>query len=165
MKLTTSLIAGAAVLAGGGLFAGQAFAAPTTPLPAATTSATAAPSGTTRELGQAGVIWFYTAISSEQRNCLADANVQRPEGKLTAEQRSQLNSQVKSALASCEITVRDRVADRERLGFAWASLTSTQQHCLADTALTRPVGKLTAAERTAVRQSKLDAAKACGVGV
>lgn len=165
MKLTTSLIAGAAVLSGGGLFASQAFAAPTTPLPAATVTATAAASGTTRTLGQAGVIWFYTAISSEQRDCLADANLQRPEGKLTAEQRKQLNGQVKTALSNCKITVRGKAVNRERLGFAWASLTSEQQHCLADTALTRPVGVLTAAERTAVRQSKLDAAKACGIGV
>lgn len=165
MKLTTSLIAGAAVLAGGGLFASQAFAAPTIPLPAATTAATATASTTTRTLGQAGVIWFYTAISSAQRDCLADANLQRPEGKLTAEQRKQLNSQVKTALSNCKITVRGKAVNRERLGFAWASLSSEQQRCLADTALTRPVGVLTAAERTAVRQSKLDAAKACGVGV
>lgn len=165
MKLTTSLIAGAAVLSGGGLFASQAFAAPTTPLPAATVTATAAASGTTRTLGQAGVVWFYTAISSEQRDCLADANLQRPEGKLTAEQRKQLNGQVKTALSNCKITVRGKAVNRERLGFAWASLTSEQQHCLADTALTRPVGVLTATERTAVRQSKLDAAKACGIGV
>ena len=165
MKLTTSIIAGAAVLAGGGLFASQAIAAPTTPLPVATTAATASASDTTRTLGQAGVIWFYTAISSEQRDCLADANLQRPEGKLTADQRKQLSSQVKTAWANCKITVRGKAAERERLGFAWASLTSEQQHCLADTALTRPVGVLTTAESDAVRQSKLDAAKACGVGV
>ena len=165
MKLTTSSIAGAAGQRGGGLFASQAIAAPTTPLPVATTAATASASDTTRTLGQAGVIWFYTAISSEQRDCLADANLQRPEGKLTADQRKQLSSQVKTALANCKITVRGKAAERERLGFAWASLTSEQQHCLADTALTRPVGVLTTAESDAVRQSKLDAAKACGVGV
>jgi hypothetical protein len=165
MNLTTSLVAGAAVLATGGLFAGQAMAAPVTPLPAATTAATASASGTTRNLGQAGVIWFFTAITDEQRSCLADANLQRPEGKLTAEQRTQLNSQVRAALATCKITVSGKAADRERLGFGWASLTSEQQHCLADTALIRPVGRLTAEQRAAVRQSKLDAAKACGIGV
>jgi len=161
MNLTTSIIASTAVLAAGGLFAGTAMAAPITAAPSPTVTASA----TTRQLGQAGVIWFYTAISSEQRDCLADANLQRPEGKLTAEQRKQLNAQVKTALANCKITVRGKAANRERLGFAWASLTSEQQHCLADTALTRPVGRLTAAQRAAVRQSKLDAANACGVGV
>ncbi|PFG17730.1 hypothetical protein ATK74_2303 [Propionicimonas paludicola] len=164
MNLTTSLVAGTAVLATGGLFAGQAMAAPVTPLPSPTVT-TSATSATARQLGQAGVIWFYTAISSAQRDCLADANLQRPEGKLTAEQRRQLNSQVKSALSDCKITVRGKAAERQRLGFAWAGLTSEQQHCLADTVLTRPVGKLTAEQRAAVRQSKLDAANACGVGV
>jgi hypothetical protein len=171
MNLTTSMVAGAAVLAAGGLFATQAIAAPVTPMPAPA-SASATPATTVssaaandRSAGQAGVIWFFSALTAEQRGCLADANLQRPEGKLTAEQRTQLQTQVQAAITSCGIELSSRAAERQRLGFAWASLTSEQQHCLASTTLTRPTGRLTSSQRLAVRQAKLDAATACGVGV
>lgn len=161
MKLITAVVAGAAVVAvGGGVFAAQAVADPTLPTPSATS--TAATSATAA--GEVRVAWFYTALTDVQRGCLADANLQRPAGKLTDAQRTQLQQQVQAALKKCDVTLPARLADRPRLGFAWAALASEQQHCLADKQLTRPVGRLTDAERAAVRQSKLDAAASCGVG-
>ncbi len=154
MKLTTSIVAGTAVLAlAGGLFAAQASANPTTPTPTATTGPDA-----TRG---AGIAWFYGALTDVQRQCLADADLQRPEGRLTATQVTQLQQQVQAALASCDIPVPARAADRDRLGFGWAALSSVQQHCLADAELTRPLGRLTDAQQAAVRQSVVDTVKGC----
>ncbi len=155
MKLTTPIVAGTAALAlAGGLFAAQASADPTTaPTPTATTSADA-------NRG-AGVAWFYRALTDVQRQCLADAGLQRPEGRLTGTQVLQLQQQVQAALASCDIEVPDRAADRDRLGFRWAALDSDQQHCLANAELTRPLGRLTDAQRAAVRQSVVDTVKGC----
>jgi hypothetical protein len=162
MKLITMLATGATVLAvGGGLFAAQAAASPTEPTPLAT-AATATPTGdAARRLGIGG---FYAALTDVQRTCLADAALQRPSGTLTEDQRATLQAQVKAALASCGVTLPARLSDRPRIGFGWAALTSEQQHCLAATKLTRPVGRLTEAERSAVRQSMRDAARSCGIG-
>ena len=90
MKLTTPIVAGTAALAlAGGLFAAQASADPTTaPTPTATTSADA-------NRG-AGVAWFYRALTDVQRQCLADAGLQRPEGRLTGTQVLQLQQQVQA---------------------------------------------------------------------
>ncbi len=68
---------------------------------------------------------------------------------------------MQAALSGCGVQVPARLADRPRLGFAWASLTPDQQKCLADTKLTRPLGKLTDAQRAAVKQSVRDAVTAC----
>jgi mRNA-degrading endonuclease toxin of MazEF toxin-antitoxin module len=163
MKLVTSLVTGAAVLAvGGGVFAAQAVASPTAPTPPPSATSTAADPATAS--GRARVIWFYTALTDAQRTCLADAGLQRPKGRLSDDQIARLKSDVQAALAKCGVQLPARLTERPRLGFAWAALTSEQQHCLAGQQLTRPVGRLTDAERAAVRQSKLDAAASCGVG-
>lgn len=166
MKLRTSILTVAAALViGGGVFASQAIADPTPqPLPTLTATATATATGRAdRVSGQARVGWFYSALTDVQRQCLADAAVQRPEGKLTTEQRKQLRAKIDASIASCGVKLPDRLGDRERLGFGWAAMTAEQQQCLAGTDLTRPVGRLTAEERAAVRKSMVDAAAACGV--
>lgn len=164
MKIVTSIGAGVAVLAlGGGLFAAQAVAGPAAPAPAATASAPTDRAGGAAVAGR-GVAWFYRVLTSDQRACLADAGLQRPEGRLTDAQRAELAARVKAALAGCGVTVPDRLAARPSLGVGWAALTPAQQHCLADATLTRPLGRLTEAERTAVRQSVRDQLAACGIG-
>lgn len=167
MKITTAIVTGAALIAvGGGLFAAQAAASPTLPTPSASAPAGGTAAGTTgaRAAVGLGVGWFYRALTDTQRACLADAGLQRPEGRLTEDERTKLQEQVKSALSGCGVQVPARLADRPRLGFAWASLSTEQQHCLAAKELTRPLGRLTDAQRAAVRTSMLDAAKSCGVG-
>lgn len=161
MKAVTSIVAGTAVLlVSCGTFAAQAMADPTTPAPLPITTAAATP----RVAGQTGVGWFFAALTDVQRKCLADAAVQRPAGKLTDAQRKNLRVALDASLAKCEVKLPDRFAGRERFGFGWAALTSDQQQCLAGTSLTRPVGRLTAEQRAAVRKAKLNAATACGVG-
>ncbi len=158
--VTASVAVTAALVLGGGIFAAQAEAdpAPAAPTPVPTATATG------RAAGKVAVGWFYTALTDVQRRCLADAGVHRPSGELTDDQRKELRATIDATLARCGVQLPARAAGRERLGFGWAALTDEQQQCLADTALTRPVGRLTAEQRAAVRQSKLDAATACGVG-
>ncbi len=160
MKHVHTVAVGAAALATAGvLFATTAAADPTEPAP--TPSVTPA-EGRTATLGRgAGFAWFYGALTDVQRQCLADARLQRPQGRLTDEQRADLARQVQAALGGCGVELPPRVADRPRLGFAWASLTAQQQRCLAETKLTRPLGRLTDAQREAVKQSVHDAVAAC----
>ncbi len=169
MKAITSIAAATAALAlGGGLFAAQAMAEPTTPMPApaSTTAptATASPGTPTARAQGQGVGWFFAVLTDVQRSCLADAGLERPKGKLTDAQAKDLRAAIDAALAKCEVKVPERLADRDRLGFRWAALSTQQQQCLADISLTRPVGRLTAEQRAAVRQSKIDAVKGCGIG-
>ena len=166
MKAVTSIVAATAALAlGGGLFAAQANADPTTPTPSpASTTTAVAPGGAAGQAKGEGVDWYFSVLTDVQRTCLADASVQRPKGKLTADQAKELRSAIDAALAKCAVKVPDRLAGREKLGFRWAALSAEQQQCLADVRLTRPVGRLTEPQRAAVRQAKLDAVKACGIG-
>lgn len=164
MRIVTSIGAGVAVLAlGGGLFAAQAMAGPPAPAPAATASAPTDRAGAAVAAGGA-VAWFFRVLSSDQRACLADAGVHRPDGAQTDTQRRELAAEMRAALAGCGASVPGRLADRPRLGVAWAGLTSAQQHCLARATITRPLGRLTDAERAAVRQSVRDQLAACGIG-
>ncbi|HEY3548395.1 MAG TPA: hypothetical protein VGK17_20165 [Propionicimonas sp.] len=160
MKAVPTIIATtAALVVGGGWFAVQASADPSTPAPL--------PADTAKTAGRAGgqgVGWFFTVLTDVQRSCLADAGLQRPAGKLTPDQARDLRSAIDAALAKCEVTVPARLAGRDRLGFRWAALSVEQQQCLADISLTRPVGRLTAEQRATLRQSRLDAVKACGIG-
>lgn len=163
MKLTASIVACSAVLAtAGGVVAAQAFADPNTPSPAATAAATATATKATPGTA-AGIGWFYRALTDVQRHCLADANLQRPQGRLSDSQVKELQRQVQAALASCDVEVPARATARDRLGFRWAALSSEQQQCLAEARLTRPLGRLTDTQRAEVRQSVLAAAQACGV--
>jgi hypothetical protein len=163
MKAVTSIVAATAALAlGGGLFAAQAMADPTAPSPTPA-SPTAPGAAAGRAPGQ-GVGWFFSVLTDVQRSCLADAGLHRPAGTLTAEQARQLRAAIDAALAKCDVTVPARLAGRDRLGFRWAALSAEQQQCLADISLTRPVGRLTAEQRAGLRQSKVAAVKACGIG-
>ena len=117
--------------------------------------------GETADALTGGTLFVLTDV---QRTCLADAGVQRPKGKLTTDQAKELRAAIDAALAKCAVKVPDRLAGREKLGFRWAALGAEQQQCLADVRLTRPVGRLTEPQRAAVRQAKLDAVKACGIG-
>ena len=154
MKLTTSIAAGTAVLAlAGGLFAVQASAEPTTPAPR--------PGATTEAGVSSPIARVYRALTHGLGQGLADANLQRPEGKLTDAQVKELQQQVQAALKACDVTLPAKVSARPRLGFRFAALTGAQQQCLADARLTRPLGRLTDAQKAEVRQSVVETVKGC----
>jgi hypothetical protein len=159
MKAVRTIIATTAALAVGGLFAAQASADPTNPAPRPADAAKTAGRG-----GGQGVGWFFTVLTDAQRTCVADAGLQRPEGKLTDASGKELRSDIDAALAKCDVSIPARLAGRDRLGFRWAALTAQQQHCLAGVTLTRPVGRLTEVQRAAVRQAKVDAVASCTSG-
>jgi hypothetical protein len=162
MKLALVATVTATALIGAGVTFGvqQASAQPPTPSPQPTPSA---PASASQRTGAARVAVFYRALDSTQRDCLADASVQAPAGKLTDQQLQQLAKEVKAALVGCGVQLPDRLAAKPRLGVAWSRLSSEQQHCLADLELTRPGGKLTQTERTAFRQALQEAITRCGI--
>lgn len=154
--LTGSLAGGflAAALTGFTLTA-TAAAAPSDPTPAPAPTAVVTAGTPPR------VAWFFLALTDVQRSCLADQGLQRPPGQLTEEQRDALRAEIDTALATCAITLPERLADRERVGFGWAALGLEQQQCLADLHLTRPLGRLTPEQRAAVRTDLVQAIQGC----
>lgn len=152
--LTGSLAAGflAAALTGFTLTA-TAVAAPSDPTPAPTPAVS--PGEHPR------VAWFFLALTDVQRRCLADQAVQRPAGRLTEEQRDALRSELDAALATCAITLPERLADLERVGFGWAALSPENQQCLAGVHVTRPLGRLTPEQRAGVRAELTAAIQGC----
>lgn len=154
------LLAGAALasVAAGFVLAQTATAAPSDPTPSPTPDVAAVMGGRVPR-----VAWFFTALTGEQRQCLADQGLQRPQGRLSEEQRDALRADVERALTTCQITLPERMLNRERLGFAFAALNPDQQQCLAGIHLTRPVGRLTPEQRTLVRAEMAAAVEACGI--
>jgi hypothetical protein len=129
----------------------------------ATASADGDPAG--KVVQHPGLAWFYTRLTSDQRVCLADQGITRPAGPLTAEQRAALRDKVGAAAKACSITMPD---DPTTPGVAravgrWATLTPDQQKCLAQVSVTRPIGKLTDAQRAKVKADLQAAVTACGV--
>lgn len=151
-------VAAIASVAAGFVLAQTATAAPSDPTPAPTPDVAAATGDRVPR-----VVWFFTALTDVQRQCLADQELQRPQGRLSEEQRDALRADVDKALATCGITLPERMLNRERLGFAFAALSPDQQQCLAGIHLTRPVGRLTPEQRTLLRAEMAAAVEACGI--
>ncbi|MEI7548711.1 MAG: hypothetical protein WCK21_11745, partial [Actinomycetota bacterium] len=74
------------------------------------------------------------SLTDEQRQCLTDAGVTKPQGKRTAEERAAL----KAAAEKCGITL-----PAPKVGGGngpLASLTDEQRQCLTDAGVTKPQG-------------------------
>jgi len=109
-------------------------------------------------------------LTDEQRQCLAEAGVTKPEGEPTEAQRDAM----RAAAESCGITLPDRDGpgprgpwgrrDHDRDGERGERghgprLTDEQRQCLEDAGVTRPEGRPTEAQRDAMRA----AAESCGI--
>lgn len=149
--------AGAAILA---TVAVSASAATSTPTATASSGSAVVTSGDTARYGGAGR-WFQ-GLTDEQRACLQDAGITRPVWPLDVSDRVALRGRVRAAASACDITVPDPTR-RERMAQAWVALSDEQRSCLTDTGLTRPVGRLSDADRATLRAQVVAAAKSCGV--
>ena len=156
--LRTSLITlaagGAVVLTG--LAATSAIAAPT-PVAAVTAVSSDAPDGTDGVARQGARRWWKD-LTDTQRQCLSDAKITRPVGRLDDAERATLRGQVTEATTACGVEL-----PFPRARAFWDGLTDTQQQCLEDADVTRPWGPLTAEQRRQVRTDLRAAAETCGV--
>ncbi|MFM7616802.1 MAG: hypothetical protein ACKO72_05000 [Actinomycetes bacterium] len=100
-----------------------------------------------------------TDLTAEQRQCLADAGVTKPEGEPTQAERDAF----KAAAESCGIDLPGRDGPGEGMGRGHRGpglrLTAEQRQCLADAGVTRPEGRPTEDQRAAMRS----AAESCGI--
>ena len=92
-------------------------------------------------------------LTAEQRRCLADEGVKRPEGRPTKADAKAL----KDAAKACDIPLGRLM--RHHIGHGMADLTDEQRQCLADAGVTKPEGRPTLEQLKAFA----DAAKSCDV--
>ena len=90
-------------------------------------------------------------LTDEQKTCLTDAGITKPEGRPTQAERDAM----KAAAETCGITLPTR-PDHAGRGL---NLTDEQKTCLTDAGITKPEGRPTQAERDAMKA----AAETCGI--
>ncbi|NHA68115.1 hypothetical protein [Phycicoccus flavus] len=161
-----ALAAGAAVVTGG-VVAVSATAAPPAAAPSAPSARPSADApdaapGERRHPGRhhgrgPGRHW-WKGLGDEQRQCLRDADITRPVGPLSREERRALREEVAQAADACGVELPGGRAH----GF-WRGLTDEQRQCLRDADVTRPWGPMTKDQRRQVRDDLRAAARSCGV--
>lgn len=129
--------------------------------------ASAAPVPVPSPAGTAGVggnhlYAFYAVTTTTQRHCLAQQGLTAPQGRLTDDQRAALRRAVEAAAGTCGVRLPERPLAVARVGLGFARLTPTQQACVADIQVTRPIGRLTDAQKATLK-SDVDAAVAACV--
>ncbi len=160
MRIPRSVIAttvAGAVVAGGAAAvstAASAGAAPIASAVAPTTSADVTPAG-----GARGMRFWRKNLTDEQRGCLEEAGLTRPVGPLGIEQRRAVRAEVTAAAEKCSI----EPPSLGPVAAFWNGLTPEQIGCLQGTGLSRPLGRLGAAERRDLITRLSAAATACGV--
>ncbi len=107
---------------------------------------------------RAGIRQWWQDLSDEQQQCLQDADLRRPVGRLDDAERAAVRERVQAAADACGVELPFPRARAFR-----ASLTDEQRQCLEDAGLTRPVGPMTTADRQELRQDLEAAAEGCGI--
>ncbi|MBP6994555.1 MAG: hypothetical protein KBB39_00250 [Phycicoccus sp.] len=101
---------------------------------------------------------WWRGLDGTQRQCLNDAGLSRPVGPLSDSERATVREQVQAAADTCGVTLPFAKARA-----FWNTLSDSQQQCLQDADVTRPLGRLSDDERASVRAEMAAAAQACGV--
>ena len=147
---------GAVALVGG--IAATSNAAPTSDPVAAVAAVASAADPTPPPLGRR----WLDGLDATQRACMDKASISRPIGPRTDAEKAAIQEQLRSAATHCGIKLPTGERKAKVLAW-WNGLSSTQQACLKKANLTRPVGPLSADQRTSLRQSIIGAAKTCDV--
>ncbi len=160
MRIPRSVVATTAV---GAIVAGGAAAVSTAASAGAASVTGAVAMTATADVSPAraahGVRSWWKDLTDEQRGCLKDADLSRPVGPLSLEQRRALQADVTAAAKACNVEL-------PRLGplaAFWNGLTPEQIGCIQDTGVSRPLGRLTQAERQDLLSRLSAAAEKCGV--
>lgn len=148
-----------AVLAGGGVALATASSAGASTVTDAVSAVTTVDTATTPAAKAKGVRTWWKNLTDEQRTCLKDANLTRPVGPLTIDQRRALRAEVDAAAQKCNI----QLPKQGPVAAFWNGLTPSQIACVQGTGLTRPLGRMTPDARRALAEKLVAAAKECGV--
>jgi len=130
-------IAVAAVIGAGALFV----------LPAAGFASDAADAAEATEF----VRHRHDRLTDEQRDCLAEQGITRPDSRPSAEERQALREQMREAAEACDIERPEPL------------LSDEQRACLDEQGISRPDGRPSMAERRAFREQLRGAAEECGI--
>jgi hypothetical protein len=95
-------------------------------------------------------------LTAEQKTCMTEQGITKPEGRPTVEQRAAIIDAAKN----CGIDIPSR---RARIASRLAQLTPEQRECLVDNGVTRPQRPLTAEQRAEFKQQLKTAAQTCGI--
>lgn len=104
-------------------------------------------------------------LTQEQRQCLAEQGIEKPNGRPTASERQAR----RKALAACGIEKPGNHSGRwggqgnHRRGGFFAGLTPQQRQCLAGRGIGKPTGWGSKSEHRALREAVREAAGACGI--
>lgn len=109
---------------------------------------------------------FIKSLTAEQRSCLKDNGVTRPDHKLTAEERQAFVANLRTAADTCGVTLPQhpaRSAKAEAIRDRIQSLTADQKACLTSNGVAKPDHKLTKSERQEFVSTLKSAAQTCGI--
>ncbi len=97
-------------------------------------------------------------LTDEQKACLDEADLTRPDRDATFEERQAAREALKAALEGCGVELPDHVGNGPI-----ANLTDEEKACLQAADLSRPGADATPEERQAAREALKAAAEACGI--
>jgi len=124
---------------------------------------TASPAAGQQPKAGAGIGVFLRVTTDAQRACLAQQGLTAPAGQLTPAQRQEVVKAGKAAADKCGVTLPARVKAPGRFLVGFARLTPDQQACIAKAEITRPLGRLTEAEKTKLKADVQAAEASCGI--
>jgi len=124
---------------------------------------TSSPTPTQQAKAGAGLGAFFGVTTDAQRVCLAEQGLTAPVGKLTPEQRQTVLKAARQAAETCGVRLPSKAKMPARFLVGFARLTPDQQTCIAKAQISRPIGRLTVAERTKLKADVDAAAASCGI--
>lgn len=90
-------------------------------------------------------------LTDEQRACLEEQGIERPDGRPSAEERDALREEMRAAAEACDIDLPEPL------------LTDEQRACLEEQGIERPETRPDREERAALREQMRAAAEECGI--
>ena len=110
---------------------------------------------------------FLKSLTADQRQCLTDNGVVKPDHKLTADERAAAKANLQTAASNCGVTLPERptAAKIKALRAELKALSTDQKACLSAQGITKPDHKLSATERQAAYAALESAAQTCGIAL
>lgn len=114
---------------------------------------------------------FIASLSAEQKQCLQDNGVTRPDHRLTKDERQAAIANLRSAADTCGVALPDGSKVKAAIEKAKAvraevkALTPEQKQCLKSNGVAKPDHKLSRSEWVAAYNALESAAQTCGIAL